>query len=241
MSNQSQQQSDLVQNALKYAIETSINSSKLEEENKVLREQLKKNEELLNDFEEAVPRAKSLQQELKDKEAKLEKKRQELIEIQDAIISTLNNQNQTESATPQKSLAPIPMVMNRVQEVIMALTENAVDNRTTSIPIMSLFKVCDELNQLYDVLVEKGIIEEDEEERNTRMEQFIVAQQQILEELKKMLSNAASQANGEEEEEEENGEEQKAEEEEKKEEEPKPTEEEEKKEEPAPAQEEKTE
>lgn len=196
-------QANLIQNALKYSIETSINSTQLEEENKLLRDQLKKNEELLSEFDEALPRAKYLQKELKDKQEKIEQKRKELVDIQEAIISTLNNQSQTKESAPQASLAPIPMVMNRVQDLLMTLTESAVDSASTSIPILSLFKVSDQLNQLYDVLSEKGIIEETPEERDNRMTQFVVAQKQILEHLKAMLAAADAEVPEEEEEEEE--------------------------------------
>lgn len=168
---------DPIKKVLEFAIQTSYSSQKLEEENKALREQLQKNEEILNNFEEAQPLTKSLQNKLKEKEALLEEKRKELIDVQNAIITTIRNQ--TSSAQIESSSA-IPYVMNKVLENIMGLTEEAIDKKSTTISILSLFKVCDKLNHLFEELVEKNIITETEEERKTRIDSFIVSQKTAL-------------------------------------------------------------
>jgi len=183
-------ESDLAIRALQFAIETTKNCKTVEDENKALREQLKKNLQLLNDYEEAAPRAKILREQLKVKEQKLENKRKELIELQDAIISTLKSQKQPKESNSQESLAPIPIVMNRIQQLVMNLSETAVDQKTTAVPILSLFKASDALNQLFDALVEQKIIEEGPQEREARIKQFVSAQQQVLEQLKKMIQKA---------------------------------------------------
>ena len=194
-------ETDLTAKILQFTIDTTLNSKKIEEENNTLREQLKKNEQLLNGFDEATPRARSLQAQLKEKEEKLENKKLELIELQESIIATLRTQSTPKEQNPKEELAPIPIVLNRIQQMVMNLTETAVDQNTTSIPILSLFKASDLLNHLFDALVDQKIIEENEQEREARIKQFVLAQQQILEQLKKMLQQAEEEEMLEEEEE----------------------------------------
>ena len=185
---QGQQQGDASLRALQFAIQTTLNSKKLQQENEQLKLKLKENEQLLSDFDDAAPRAKSLKAQLKEKEQKLEQKRKELIQIQEAIISTLKSQAQPRQENPVDSLRPIPLVMNNIQELIMNLTENAVDQRTTAIPVLELFGVSDKLNRLYDALVDQEIISETPEERDQRNQEYVMNQQQILDQLKDMLS-----------------------------------------------------
>ena len=185
---QTSPQGDASLRALQFAIQTTLNAKKLKQENDQLRQKLKENEDLLSDFEQAEPRAKALQAELKEKERKLEQKRKELIQIQEAIISTLKSQAQAPQENPMESLRPIPIVMNNIQDLIMKLTENAVDQRTTAIPVLDLFGVSDKLNRLYDALAEQEIISETPEEKEARNQEFVESQQEILTQLKAMLS-----------------------------------------------------
>ena len=224
---QTSQAGDASLRALQFALQTTINAKKLKAENEQLKLKLKENEQLLSDFDDAAPRAKSLKAQLKEKEQKLEQKRKELIQIQEAIISTLKAQAQTSQEDPIDSLRPIPIVMNNIQDLIMSLTETAVDNQRTAIPVLDLFSVSDKLNRLYDALADQQIISETPEEREQRNQEFVANQQEILNQLKDMLAAAEEEDDDEPEEEE-------------KEEKPKvvevQTEEEEKKEEAAPEQ-----
>ena len=199
----SQQAGDASLRALQFAIQTTLNARKLKDENEQLKLVLKENEQLLSDFEDAAPRAKSLKAQLKEKEQKLEQKRKELIQIQEAIISTLRVQAQAPQENPAETLRPIPIVMNNIQELIMSLTENAVDNRTTAIPVLDLFGVSDKLNRLYDTLAAEEIITETPEERDKRNQEFVANQQEILNQLKSLLSAAEEEDEAEDEEEEE--------------------------------------
>ena len=187
---QPQQAGDATLRALQFAVQTTLNAKKLQQENDALKQKLKENEQLLADFEDAAPRAKSLKSQLKAKEEKLEQKRKELIQVQEAIISTLKAQAQPSNEDPMDSLRPIPIVMNNIQTLIMGLTEKAVDNRTTAIPVLDLFGVSDKLNRLYDALVEQEIITETPEEKDARNQEYVANQQQILTKLKEMLASA---------------------------------------------------
>lgn len=196
---------DLSAAAIKLAIETTTNALVVEQENAKLKEQLQKNLQLLGDFEIAAPRAQLLQKQLKEKEAILEQKRQELVEVQQSIISTLQNQSQAPIDQGQQSLAAIPTVMNHVQKLITDLTEEAVNQKTIAIPILSLFKAAGVINSLYETLSNNGIIQESQEEKQDRINTFVSTQQDILAKLREVVQSAQdSQLHDVEEEEAEN-------------------------------------
>lgn len=181
---------DLSAAAIKLAIETTTNALVVEQENAKLHEQLQKNLQLLGDFEIAAPRAQLLQKQLKEKEAILEQKRQELVEVQQSIISTLQNQSQAPIDQGQQSLAAIPTVMNHVQKLITDLTEEAVNQKTIAVPILSLFKAAGVINSLYETLSNNGIIQESQEEKQERINTFVSTQQDILTKLREVVQNA---------------------------------------------------
>lgn len=194
---------DLSAAAIKLAIETTANAIVVEQENAKLHEQLQKNLQLLGDFEIAAPRAQLLQKQLKEKEALLEQKRQELVEVQQSIISTLQNQSQAPIDQGQQSLAAIPTVMNHVQKLITDLTEEAVNQKTIAVPILSLFKAAGVINSLYETLSNNGIIQETQEEKQERINTFVSTQQDILTKLREVVQNVQeSQLHDDEEEEE---------------------------------------
>ncbi|OHT00068.1 hypothetical protein TRFO_33302 [Tritrichomonas foetus] len=186
--------SDLGVAAINLAIETTSNALAVEQENAKLREQLHKNQQLLDDFDVAAPRAQLLQKQLKEKEALLEQKRKDLVEVQAAIISTLKNQSQEDPVQP--SLESIPVVMNRVQRFVTDLTEAAVDQKTIAVPILQLFKVTDALNKLYDALVDTKVIAETKEEKEARVRAYVESQQEIITKLRAVAqqSQAAMKA-----------------------------------------------
>lgn len=188
--------------ALQFAINTTLQTQQLEKENEALKAKLAENEKLLSEFDDARVRAKSLKTQLKEKEAKLEAKRQELIQIQEAIISTLQAPPQQQNEDPEEALVPIPIIMNRIQELVMSLSETAADNKTTAVPVISLFNTSEKLNQLYDALVEQDIIHETQEEHDERYGKYVQAQQAIVSKLKDILASAKAQGADLEEEEE---------------------------------------
>jgi hypothetical protein len=170
--------------AIQLAVETSSQAAAVEEENKELRAQLQKNLEVIENFDVASPRARALEQQLRDKEAELAQKRSELITVQAAIIATLKAQGESPPPAPATSLDVIPLVMGKVQKSVTTLTEAAIDQKTISIPILSLFKVSEGLHRLYDALAEKGVIEETDDEKRNRIHKFVSSQKEILTRLK---------------------------------------------------------
>jgi hypothetical protein len=148
--------------ALRLAIETTAQTLAVEQENQELRGQLQKNLELIESFDAVLPRSQALQQRLREKKAELESKQSELVGLQSAIISVLKNPPQSRQS---ESLAVVPIVLNKVQKDITALTDAAVAGKTISVPILSLFKVSEGLNKLYGTLVEEGVIPETPEEK----------------------------------------------------------------------------
>jgi hypothetical protein len=178
---------------MQLAIETSSQAAAVEEENKELRAQLQKNLELVEHFDLASPRAQALQRQLRDKEAELAQKRSELISVQAAIIATLKTQGESAPPAPAPSLEVIPLVMGKVQKSVTTLTEEAIDQRTISIPILSLFKVSESLHRLYDALAEKGVIEETDDEKRERIQKFVTSQKAILVGLKAIAESAQAE------------------------------------------------
>jgi hypothetical protein len=173
---------------LHLAIETTAQSLVLEQENKDLRAQLKKNLSRVESFDVIAPRTQQLQQQLREKKAELESKQSELITLQSAIIS--NIKNPPPPSRSDESLTAIPIVMNRVQKNITALTDTAVAEKTISVPIISLFKVSEDLNRLFDALVEKGVIPETLQEKKQREQEYLAAQRQLLAGLKAIAQAA---------------------------------------------------
>lgn len=179
--------SDFSAAAIKLAIETTSNALIVEQENAKLRQQLGKNLELLGDFEIAAPRAQLLQTQLKEKETLLEEKRKELVQVQQSIISTLLHQAQSPAPQTQTSFAAIPTVMNHVQKLVTDITEDAIDQKTIAVPVLSLFKAAGIINSLYDTLSKSGIIQESQEEKEDRIKKFVSAQQDILTKLREVV------------------------------------------------------
>ena len=149
--------------AFEMAVNTTINAKVVEDDNASLREELRKNMERLREIEDALPRSKILQQQIKEKEAELAEKQKNLIDLQAAIIATLKAPRDT-------SLQAIPPVMNMIQKFVTDLTENAMRERTLAIPVIQVLRVVDQINAVYDKLVETNTIEETADERAEREE-----------------------------------------------------------------------
>jgi hypothetical protein len=111
--------------ALHLAVETTTQSLSVEQENKELRAQLKKNFDLVKSFEVILPRTQQLQQLVQQKKAELAAKQGELISVQSSIISNLKNPLR-QSSRSDESLSVIPQVMSEVQKNITGLTDAAV-------------------------------------------------------------------------------------------------------------------
>jgi hypothetical protein len=176
--------------ALRLAVDTTAQTIAVEQENQEIRAQLQKNLELIESFDAVLPRSQALQQQLREKKAELESKQSELIGLQSAIISFLKNPPQSQQS---ESLAVVPIVLNKVQKDITALTDAAVAGKTIAVPILSLYKVSEGLNRLYETLVEQGIIPETPEEKQQRIQGFISAQREVLGRLKAIAQAAQAQ------------------------------------------------
>ena len=175
--------------AINLAIETTMNALSVEKENGKIRDQLKENQQILNDFDAAIPRARNLQNKLKEKEALIEQKRKELVELQTSIIATMLKQDQ-QPQQQEMTAEFIPTVMNQVQKLINDITESAVDQKTLAVPILSLFKVSSAINKLYDTLASSNVIDETNEEKEARIRDFISTQQNILLKLRAIAEGA---------------------------------------------------
>jgi hypothetical protein len=178
------------QEALHIAIETTSQSLIVEKENEELRAQLQKNLALIEQFETVATRTQQLQDQLRQKKAELESKQNELVGVQSALISILKNPPSRSSQSD--SLAVIPVVLGKVQKDITGLTDAAIAANTIAIPVLSLFKVSEGFNQLFDTLVTENIISETPEEKQERLQRHFTSQKEILAKLKALAQAAGS-------------------------------------------------
>lgn len=174
--------------AIKLAVETIQNAIAIEQENKNLKDQLSSNLKIMDDFEAVIPRAKALQQELKEKKDIIEQKRQELVELQKSVITALIQKPEVGSP-PETSLDAIPIVMNRVQRFITDLSDAAVEKKTLAVSILSLVKVNEALDRLYDAAVDSQVIKETKEEREIRIKTNANSNQEIINKVRENISN----------------------------------------------------
>jgi hypothetical protein len=178
---------DLAAKTIQMAIETTSNAISVEQENQKMREQLKKNLDVLGDFDAATPRAQGLQAQLREKQAELEEKRKSLVEIQGAVIRAIKQQEQGGGNTAQEQLEVVPIIMNRIQKFVSDLSDAAVEQKSIAIPILSVFEVVQSLNKLYDALLDKEIIKESPEAKEERVRRLVSAQQEILVKLQAIM------------------------------------------------------
>lgn len=186
---------DLGPHAIQLAIEQNSKADQVETENQALHEQLYEHIDLIRQFEVGAPRAQKLLKTLNDKKAELEVKRKELMQVQAAILNQLQDPIQEE----EQSFEAVPTIINRIQSLIMNLTDSCVDENSTSVPIVQIFKSADILNKLYDTVVSSEIIKETPEERQARMTKFITTQRTILSKLQELISQSTVAAEEEEE------------------------------------------
>lgn len=173
--------------AIGLAVETIQNTIAIEQENKNLKEQLSNNLKLMDDFEVVIPRSKALQQQLKEKKDLIEQKRQELVELQKSVIAALVQKPEAGSP-PETSLEAIPIVMNRVQRFITDLSDTAVENKTLAVSILSLVKVNEAIDRLYDAAVDSQVIKETKEERDIRIKNNTNSNQEIINKVRENIT-----------------------------------------------------
>lgn len=173
--------------AINLAIETVQNTIAIEQENKNLKDQLSSNMKIMDDLDIVIPRAKMLQQQLKEKKDLIEQKKQELVQLQQSVIASLIQKSEHEPPS-ETSLEAVPIVLNRVQRFITDLSEAAVDNKTIAVSILSLVKVNEALDRLYDAAVDSQVIKETKEERDARIKTNSNANQEIINKVRENIS-----------------------------------------------------
>lgn len=160
----------------------------IKEKTKILKQQIEKNNAFLQDLKISVQQIRQKQNELMYKKEILEKKRNQLKATQSAIIQQAQFcGNAKESDKTSISVRTIPVVLNKIQNDIMNLSEIAIDQQQISIPVISLFKVSESLNSIYGALVNQGIINETKEEFDKRNAIFLTNQSSLLNQLQSIL------------------------------------------------------
>ena len=157
--------------------------AKAEKEIEALYKQLQENENLENELSEVLPSTKERMKEMNEKDAIIREKQKQLIELQNFLLSTKTTKKE------MQSLEPVPIITNRIQDLVCKLSEQAIDEKTTAVPILSILKVYNALNELYKQCADFGYINESKEMIEKRAREFENAQQSIVDKLKKHVSD----------------------------------------------------
>lgn len=179
--------SDLVIKSASLAIEQTREAQNIEKTIQLIEKSLKENSSIIDEFETNTPTVKSVISENKQKDEIIKKKREELLQLQNALIKIKTLRKKDDKDTLE-SWEPVPIVVNRIQDLVMKLSETAINDKTVAIPILSIFKVNDALNTLFDISSSEGFINETEEEKQKRLEDYANKQKHILEILKKYVN-----------------------------------------------------
>jgi hypothetical protein len=188
--------SDHATAAIRLAVEATSQATAIEKENEELQSQFKTNASLIASLDAASTHARFLQQQLREKQGEVEQKKKDLIALQGALISTLKNPPQADSSVEPASLEVIPIVMNSVLKYVTDLTEEAINENAIGVPILSLFKTAEALNNLFGALATKHIIQENDEEKHDRVQLYVSAQHEILTQLRNTLTQKESPPSG---------------------------------------------
>ena len=198
-------QDKLESTAMQMSIKTITIAKAIEEKNQNIREQILKNNSILDDLDSSSASAQKLDDQLKEKKKILENKQQELIDIQNAIISKIKTQNLTSKGKQDsESIQAIPIVVNRIQKFINDLTEATIKQQSLSIPITLILKVIESINKLYDSISDADIIKETEEEKLERLRKYQDTQNEIVNKIKEIIQKIKSETNESKQEEETN-------------------------------------
>ena len=198
-------QDKLESTAMQMSIKTITIAKAIEEKNQNIREQILKNNSILDDLDSSSASAQKLDDQLKEKKKILENKQQELIYIQNAIISKIKTQNLTSKGKQDsESIQAIPIVVNRIQKFINDLTEATIKQQSLSIPITLILKVIESINKLYDSISDADIIKETEEEKLERLRKYQDTQNEIVNKIKEIIQKIKSETNESKQEEETN-------------------------------------
>jgi len=177
--------SDVEARALRLALDTISSALTVERDNERLRAEV---------YEAASSAAsgatgRSLALRVHEREAELERKQRELIGVQAAVVSALRVQG---PPSYEPSMSTLPTVVGRILRFFTELTDSAVSDGATSVPIVVLFKMVSSLTKLYDALSYTGVLTETDEERRRRVESHTQAQREILAHLRAAMARGES-------------------------------------------------
>jgi hypothetical protein len=181
--------SDIAGTAIRLAIDTTAQTVAIEKETEKLRQSLAANLQLIDGFEASVPRADALRAQLREKEALIARKRADLISLQATLIGALTTKRPQESVSPE-SLKALPIVMNRVQQFVCKVTEDAAEQQAVRVPITALLGIADALRKLYDALVSTGRLQETDAERERRNAGYAASREEVIALLREIAAKA---------------------------------------------------
>lgn len=179
--------SEILNKCANIAIESTLNMQSEQKTIQLIEQSLKENSNIIDEFEANKPSVDSVISENREKDEQIKKKREELLKLQQAYIR-IKSLKKKEDSQEVKSWEPIPIVVNRAQDLIMKLSETAINENSIGVPILSIFKVNDAINTLYDISVEEGFIQETDDEKQIRLEEYAAKQKHVLDILNEHVS-----------------------------------------------------
>ena len=173
--------SDLLSKAVQIAIQQTVEKNKTENQIEQLYSALNENQELENEISDVLPSTHSRILINEEKDAIIEEKQKQLIDLQNLFLRMKSKKEDSKNRI--ESWEPVPIVINRVQDLIAKLSEQSIEEKTSEIPILSILKVNTAINQLYDQCVQYGYINESPEMKKQRITEFAQMQKNILDNL----------------------------------------------------------
>lgn len=150
-------------------------------ENKELKLRISENNSLLEQFENSKKQTSEQQKEIIKKKMIIEEKKKELGELQKAYIALLEGKEREID-----SLQPVSIILNRIQDFIMQLSDKAVNDERKATSVRYLLTVCRSINELYNQCVSHSIIEESFEDALIRRNSLREQETEIYEMLRRI-------------------------------------------------------
>ena len=171
------------------AVKSMEKKNSTDAESNLIKKRIEKNHVMMNEFVQTLPEAEKRNQILRDKDKIIEERKIMLGELQQSLLlakeSKLNQQFDNDQNLNQ-SYEPIPIIVSKLLDLLYKLSESALDHADNSVPLQSLLKVNESIEQLIDLCYQEKFITESEEKNEKRKEENKIIQQTILENLQQI-------------------------------------------------------
>ena len=176
--------SEALKEILSYTIKAFNNSLLVEERNAQLKNQIKNFNNTLIKTQMDLDLCRSKINELNEKKAMIQNKREQLAEIQRNIIQKLDNDSIiTDLSNNPLDYTGVPPVLMFILETLYSATEAQLSSGQIKIPISQILEISESINEMHNKLVNSNIINETDDETKDRNENIAQNQQIFMNEL----------------------------------------------------------